>query len=171
MKTDNFGVRLLIQDSPALITPLSGRAYIGKLTETILNCKFALDILQYQWNFYISKPDCEIQKLNRTIIEKAQNNIKIRVILAKEGRDNHLTTINSLASKFLTEAGAKVKFGFTYPIVHSKLFIIDDDTFILGSHNLSTRSISVNWETSILIKSKAGALEFRRYFNSLWDLL
>ena len=170
MKTTNFGVRLLLEDSPCVVTPLSGRSYIFKLIEAVALVKFSLDVIQYQWNFYTGKPELDIQKLNRTVIAKAQSGIKIRVVLPKEGRDSHLTTINMGASKYLTEAGALVKFGYTFPIVHSKLWIFDNETVILGSHNLSSRSVTVNWETSIMVKSPAVALEYRRYFDSLWAI-
>jgi len=170
MKTNNFGVRLLVEDIPALITPLPGKSYVNKLISCITNTHFSIDIIQYQWHFHPQKPELELQKINRAVIVQAQNNIKMRVLLSKEGRGSSLTAINMQAKQFLSEAGVRVKFGYTYPIVHSKLWIFDNETFILGSHNLSSRSITVNWETSIFVKSKAGALEFSRYFDSLWSL-
>jgi len=171
MKIDNFGVRLMVEDVFSTVTPLPGQAFIGKLISCVGEIKYSLDIIQYQWNFYPAKPGSKIQELNRAVISQAQNNKKIRVLLNREGRGANLTKINMEAMKFLSEAGIEVKFGRTFPITHAKLWIFDDDAVILGSHNLSTRSVTVNNEVSALIKSRPVALEFKRYFNSLWDLL
>lgn len=162
---------MLVEDAKSLVTPLSGQTFIKKLVECVANAKYSIDIIQYQWNFYPGKPKSQVQKLNRTVIDKAKGGTKLRVLLAKEGRDQHLTTINLQAKKYLEEAGAKVKFGRTIPIVHSKSWLIDDDMVLLGSHNLSNRSVTVNVETSVLIKSRAVTREFKRYFGLIWDTI
>lgn len=78
--------------------------------------------------------------------------------------------INMKASQYLSEAGAQVKFTRTFPITHAKLWVFDDDITILGSHNLSNRSVTVNNEASALIKSRVVAREFKRYFEALWSV-
>lgn len=171
MQTTNFGTRLMVEDSPSLVTPLPGQTFIGVLIDTINQAKYSLDIIQYQWNFYPAEPSSQIQQLNRTILAKAQNGLKVRVLLNKEGREQHLMAINMKAARFLGEAGVIVKFGRTFPITHAKTWLFDDDVVILGSHNLSKRSVTVNNECSVLIKGRVVAVEFKRYFNALWDLL
>ena len=161
----------MIEDSQSLVTPLPGQTFIIKLVEAISQVKYSLDVIQYQWNFYIDKPKSQIQALNRTVLAQAQAGKKVRVLLNKEGRGQHLMAINMKAARFLGEAGIRVKFGRTFPITHAKLWIIDDDIVILGSHNLSNRSVTVNNESSVMIKGRAVAIEFRRYFNTLWGLV
>jgi phosphatidylserine/phosphatidylglycerophosphate/cardiolipin synthase-like enzyme len=170
MKTTNFGTRLMVEDAPGLLTPLPGQAYIISLIDAINRAKYSIDVIQYEWYFYPGKPNCQIQQLNRTVLARAQSGIKMRVILNKEGREQHLMAINMQTSKFLGEAGVVVKFGLTFPINHAKIFVFDDDEVILGSHNLSNRSVTVNNECSVLIKGRAVAVEFKRYFNSIWQL-
>jgi len=170
MKTTNFGTMLVVEDVNGLVTPLPGQTFIKKLVETISQTKYSLDVIQYQWNFYPHKPSCLIQELNRAILAKVEDGLKVRVLLNKEGRGQHLMAINMAASKYLGEAGVSVKFARTFPITHAKLWIFDDDKVILGSHNLSNRSVSVNNEASALIKSREVAVEFKRYFNILWGL-
>jgi phosphatidylserine/phosphatidylglycerophosphate/cardiolipin synthase-like enzyme len=161
----------MIEDVPCLVTPLPGQTYIGKLIDTINQAKYSIDVIQYEWYFYPSQPDCDIQRLNRTILARAESGINVRVLLNKEGREQHLMAINMKAARFLSEAGIQVKFGRTFPITHAKLWVFDDDWVILGSHNLSGRSVSVNQEVSALIKGREVAVECRRYFNALWNLL
>lgn len=170
MKTTNFGTMLLVEDAESLVTPLSGQTFIKKLIECVASAKYSIDVFQYQWNFYKGKPTSLIQQLNRTVIGKAKTGTKIRVMLAKEGRAQHLTKINMEAKRILGDAGVKAKFGRTFPITHAKLWVFDDDAVILGSHNLSNRSVTVNVEASVLIKSRVVAMEFKRYYSLIWSL-
>ena len=160
----------MVEDCESLVTPLPGQTFIISLIEAVAKVKYSLDIIQYQWNFYPGKPESEMQRLNRTVLAQAQAGKKIRVLLNKEGRGQHLMAINMKAAEFLRQSGIIVKFGKTFPITHAKLWIIDDDAVILGSHNLSSRSVMVNNEVSALIKSRPVAVEFKRYFNVLWGL-
>lgn len=162
---------LMVEDCESSVTPLPGQTFIGKLIEAVGQVKYSLDIIQYQWNFYIDQPKSNIQRLNRTVLAQAEKGKKVRVLLNKEGRGQHLMAINMKAARFLSEAGISVKFGRTFPITHAKLWIFDDDAVILGSHNLSSRSVTVNNEVSALIKSRAVAVELKRYFNTLWGLI
>lgn len=170
MKTTHFGTMLMVEDAESLVTPLPGQTFIKKLVETINQTKLSFDVVQYQWNFYPGKPKSLIQGLNRAVIAQAEAHKKIRVLLNREGRGAHLTAINMKAMRYLSESGVSVKMGRTFPINHAKMWLFDDDVVILGSHNLSTRSVSVNNEASVLIKSRAVTMEFRRYFNILWGL-
>lgn len=170
MRTTNFGTRLMVEDAESLVTPLPGQAFIGALIGAINSAKYSIDVIQYQWRSYPGKPDCQIQKLNRTILARARAGLKVRVLLNKEGRSGHLTAINLKTAGFLREAGVSVKFARSFPTTHAKLFVFDDDAVILGSHNLSNRSVTVNNEVSALIKSRAVAVEFKRYFKEIWKL-
>ena len=161
----------MVSNCPGTITPLPGQTYFPAVLEAIRSAKLEVDVMQYQWNFYPGKPDNPVQQLNSLLTEKMRGGLKVRVLLNKEGRGQHLTDINMRAFKYLAEAGASVKFGRTFPITHAKLWLIDDDTAILGSHNLSGRSFTVNNEVSALINSRAVCMEFRRYFEVLWSRL
>jgi len=171
MKTTNFGTRLLTRECPGTITPLPGKTYFIELMDQIATARFSIDIMQYQWNFYIRKPNNPVQKFNQLLLQKVRSGVKCRVLLNKEGRAQQLTVINMKASKYLKEAGAIVKFGRTFPITHAKLFLIDDNLSFVGSHNLSGRAFTVNNEVSALIDSKPVTQEYRRYFDVLWSRL
>jgi len=125
MKTTNFGTRLMLEDSESLVTPLPGQTFIIKLIEAVSQVKYSLDVIQYQWNFYEAQPKSQIQRLNRTILGQSQAGKKVRVLLNKEGRGQHLMAINMKAAKYLGEAGIRVKFGRTFPITHAKLWIFE----------------------------------------------
>jgi len=168
MKVAQFKVRLMVEDSQALVTPLPGGAYIQKLSEVLGTAKISIDVMQYQWNWYPFKPQDPVQKMNQQICGIVRTGVKVRVLLNIEGASHRLTTINQQAKRNLEQAGAAVKFGPQFPITHAKIFIVDKKRVILGSHNLSSRSVVANDETSVLIDGKEVAGEFTRYFNLTW---
>ena len=94
--------------------------------------------------------------------------IKYKILLNIESVMHNITRINQQCKKNFEAVGAKVKFGPVSQITHAKIFIVDDQYIILGSHNLSKRSVERNDETSVLINSRAVAMEYQRYFNLLW---
>lgn len=169
MKPGYFPTRLMVENCRALVTPLPGGAYIQKLTQVAGEAQVSINVMQYQWNWYPFQPENPLQKFNLGIMGLARRGVKFRVLLNIEAVDHRLTGINQRAKRNLESAGAKVKFGLKFPITHAKLFIVDSSLVILGSHNLSSRAVTANDETSVLIKSKGVATEFERYFNVLWQ--
>lgn len=161
----------MIENCESLVTPLPGQTFFPAVKKAIENAQHSISTMQYQWNFYVGKPDDPVQQLNQSLLSKIRGGVKCRVLINKEGRGQHLTAINMKASRYLIESGAVVKFGKTFPITHAKLWLIDDDIAIIGSHNLSSRSFTVNNEVSAIITSRAVTQELLRYFNVLWERL
>lgn len=171
MKTINFGTMTMVSNCASLVTPLPGQTYFPILIDAIKNAQHTILTMQYQWNFYINQPENPVQQLNQALLNNIRSGLKCHVLLNKEGRGQHLTAINMKAQQYLIEAGAIVKLGKTFPITHAKMWLIDDDITIIGSHNLSGRSFTVNNEVSALINSRSINQELRRYFDTLWGLL
>ena len=168
MKTTNFGTRLMIENISAVVTPLPGQTFFPVLFNAVKNARLSIDIMQYQWNFYKFDKENPVQQLNQILLEKIRNGLKCRIILNKEGRTQSLMKINMEASKYLSEAGAIVKFGKSFPITHAKLWLIDNEISIVGSHNLSGRAFTVNNEVSVLINNVIVNQEYDRYFQLIW---
>jgi hypothetical protein len=169
MKAGFFKTRLMLENCDAIVTPLPAGSYIQMLDQMVAGSKFNVDVIQYQWNWYPFKPTDPLQKFNVGVLGTIRRGVKFRVLLNVEAINHRITAVNKQAERNITGAGGKVKFGPQFPITHAKLFIIDDDYVILGSHNLSSRSVTCNDETSILIKSRPVVNEYRRYFNTLWN--
>jgi putative cardiolipin synthase len=51
--------------------------------------------------------------------------------------------------------------------MHSKYILLDDDTVFIGSQNLDPRSLYINTELGVIIKSKELRSEIKRSFNQL----
>ena len=161
-------MRLMCENENAVVTPLPGGSFIQKLTEIVGQAKYSVDVVQYQWVWYPRDHDNLLQKFNRGVVGVAGRGVKFRVILNIEASGHKITRENSHTQRILAEQKIHVKFGPQFPTTHSKIFIIDDQFVVIGSHNLSKRSVTVNYESSVLINSRAVAQEFKRYFETLW---
>jgi len=164
-----FLPRLLCENVEATVTPLPGNTFLSILGQIVGGAKYSVDVIQYQWNFYPYDKKLPLQHFNQNVISQIRKGVKYRVLLNIENVSHKITRINEQTKKNLEAVGAKVKFGPNSIITHAKLFIIDNQFVILGSHNLSKMSVSQNDETSILINSRVVAMEYKRYFDLLWS--
>lgn len=164
-----FKPRLLVENVEAIVTPLAGTCYLPVLRKIIGGAKHSVDVIQYQWNFYPYDRNLPLQQFNQDIMNQIRKGVKYRILLNIESVQHKITRINQQTKKNFESVGAKVKFGPVSQITHAKIFIVDDQFAILGSHNLSKRSVTRNDETSILINNSTIAMEYKRYFDLLWN--
>lgn len=163
-----YQARFMVQDINAKVTPLCGQTFIEKLLEQLGKVQTNVQVIQYQWRIYPQHPEYPIQKLTQAILQQCQKGIKYQVILNNFKGSANLLSLNNTASRYLTEAGASVKYGGNGIITHSKLWILDNKITFIGSHNLSHNAISLNRETSVMIENTGIATEYRRYFDLIW---
>ena len=161
--------RIMIENINAIVTPLPGRTFIGMITDCVRNASTSIDIIQFEWKWYHHDHDSSIQQLSYEVLQAARRRVAIRVLLNKEHPRHPLTPINKNTIINLQDAGVSAKFGPSSPITHAKLWIIDKEITVLGSHNMSRRAVTVNDEASVKIISKEAAGEFTRYFEALWN--
>lgn len=161
--------RLMIENVEATVTPLPGGAYFQKLQEVVGGARYSVDVIQYNWNFMPFSPEKKLQQFNQHVIKQIRKGVKYRVLMNSKGLNLKGSKTNQAAKRHLENAGAKVKVASGSCITHAKLFIVDDQFVILGSHNLSTSSVERNDETSILVNSREVAMEYKRYFNLIWE--
>jgi len=164
---DFFPPRLLCENVSAIVTPLPGNTYLPMLRKIVGGAKTSVDVIQYQWNFYPYERTLPLQQFNQDVMNMIRRGVKFRILLNVENITHKITRINQQTEKNFKSVGATVKYGPSNIITHSKLFIVDDNYVILGSHNLSKKSVSQNDETSILINSREAVKEYRRYFELL----
>lgn len=74
---------------------------------------------------------------------------------------------NQKAYNKLKEAGIDVRFDSAEKTTHSKLIVIDAQTIIIGSHNLSSSGMKHNYESSLLLRDRYKAKKLIEYFNQI----
>ncbi len=155
---------------PGLVTPLFCGFFYDELIASIDNAKLFIDVVQYQWKWNIHERHSKIQQLGAAIGRARARGVEVSVILNQESPRRHLTVINRVSGDRLAEMGCSVKHCRPGALLHTKLWIIDGLLTFVGSHNLSTRSLTANEETSVLIRSVDVARSFKNYFDRLWGV-
>lgn len=103
-------------------------------------------------------------KIAEKLVSLKKNNKKLKIRVFLEG-ERETADRNVVTGKFLEAAGIEVRYGAT----HAKGFVVDDESVLFGSTNLTHQSITKNNEANLLITSKQVAGSFRNYFDHLWN--
>jgi len=149
--------------------PIINGNYSKIVIPLIKNVKTNFDIVMYQWGYYPYRAKTDIQNLNYEIKAAAKRGVSMRAILHPGNPMDHLMQKNAQMASFLTAWGAQVKFGKRGGCTHAKMILLDKTIAILGSHNLSQRSLSTNVEVGIVIEGSWEIREFQEYFNFIWE--
>jgi len=88
--------------------------------------------------------------LFRLLVNAAQKNIEVKIILPRRSDHRLLDFARRWYLRKLKEAGAKILF-YKSGVLHAKLFLVDDETAIVGSANLDMRSLFFNYEIAACI--------------------
>jgi cardiolipin synthase len=88
--------------------------------------------------------------LFRLLVNAAQKNIEVKIILPRRSDHRLLDFARRWYLRKLKEAGAKILF-YTSGVLHAKLFLVDEETAVVGSANLDMRSLFFNYEIAACI--------------------
>ena len=153
---------------PVIASPLLGAAYYDELISSVDNARSSILVVQYQWKWNVHERRSRVQCLGASVIRARARGLDVRVILNNESPMRNLSKINRVTGNALGNAGCLIKNLRSVSLVHTKLWIIDGVLTFLGSHNISTRSLTVNEETSVKIESRDFAKYMQKYFENLW---
>lgn len=148
--------------------PLLGSYFYDELIKSIESSRESINAIQYQWKWNIHQRNSRVQCLGAAIIKAQSRGVKVSVILNQESPRRNLAKINAITADQLIRSGCDVKMLRTSSLLHTKLWLIDNAICFLGSHNISTRSLAVNEETSVKIDSIPFSMFMARYFENLW---
>lgn len=118
---------------------------------------FSIDILMYDWRWYKDDFSHPLQIFNLKLVRAIKRGVKIRVIT---NSPDVVDTLNVLGFY------AKVWSGSC--MLHSKLVLVDNETVVSGSHNLTGKAFTSNAETSIVSFDPETSQRFKEYFNNIW---
>lgn len=150
------------------ITPIIASDYPKIVSELLRTAMRSIDICAYVWKWYACEGQGTMQQFNRLIIDRARQGVPVRVRLNQEAKDHYLTKQNTLTASELRRYNVQTKFDHSGTVSHLKMIIIDQEIVIIGSHNLSKRSVSQNNEASVAIFGREAAQKFCQYFEMLW---
>jgi phosphatidylserine/phosphatidylglycerophosphate/cardiolipin synthase-like enzyme len=84
-----------------------------------------------------------------TLKQRAGAGVRIRILINWNEEKRAVPKTNIFAAQWLTEAGVDVRHLRNNRCCHTKLIIIDNQVAAIGSHNLSVKSISDNFEITL----------------------
>ena len=154
---------------PADVEDISNSKYFPTLLKAIQAAQKSI----YGCLYYISYfPDQKgkVLEILTALVEAKKRGVKVEVILDRgyesaEGDD--MSKKNIRAYSFLKQAGIPVFYDDLKTITHAKYFIIDENTVIEGSFNLSETALSLNRENGVLIKSPEIAKQFMAEYSAV----
>ena len=134
----------------------------------IQGASHCIDVVCYEWNWYEGQRTGTAQDINRELAIRAKAGAKVRVLLHNEAMGRTLGKINRKTAGHLRRAGAEVKMGNTGMTVHAKVWVFDRERAIVGSHNISSRSVGRNAEAGVLFDDGGEVEKIVAWFEGLW---
>lgn len=100
---------------------------------------------------------------------RAKCGLDVRFILASPPGIPRLAARNISYAHYLEDLKIPTRYYSGPSVQHAKFALSDDNSVIIGSHNLTFRSLRSNLEVSIFIEDPSLACTLRPYFETLWS--
>lgn len=140
------------------ITPVLNRQYLPECVRLIDSAKTSVDMAFLYFN-----DDASTAKVAEALSRARQRNVAVRVVLEDSIKDN------AAAVERLAALGISAKLDGPDKQTHCKLILIDGEKALLGSTNMSARSLDSNNETNAVIEDRSVAAYFEDFFSAAWN--
>ena len=160
--------KLNLLQTTATVVPIVNSEYVPYLRELIQKANTSIEILMFAARYYRGKSKNEVNQFWQLINRSALRGVYVRVLLNSNFYQGDSARHNIFIARHFKAPNFNAALSGKSTRLHSKLFIIDDQIVVIGSHNHSTRTFSANFETSIAVHSPDVALEFKKHFERLW---
>lgn len=136
------------------VRPLLGGYFYDELVKDIYATSVSIYAMQYQWRWNTHERRGKVQMLGTAIQQAKRRGCKICVVMNDTSPGSNITKINQVTANALNKLGVDAVLKKTEGLIHSKLWVLDSNITYIGSHNISSRSLSTNEESSVRIESK-----------------
>lgn len=131
--------------------------YCEKLIPIIRRAQSEIRLAIYAWRWYENQPEIGVQQLNIELLRAQARGVVIRVIADETARPAVMKTL-----------GFDVREVERNRMLHTKAISIDELAVMLGSHNLTKRAMTDNYELSVLLFHTPTVKEFNYNFDQMW---
>lgn len=135
-----------------------GKNYGREVLAHIKRAERSIYILMFDWRWYKDDITSDMSLLNQAILRASRNGVDVKILCHYDEMAKHLQALG-----FSAKSWPKTK------LMHAKGILIDEDTLILGSHNLTENAMGLNIEVSAVLYDDDVCAQFKRYFFSLWQ--
>lgn len=151
-----------------MIRVLLGNEFMSALVREIKGAESSIWVAIFEWSWYPGQRTGTCQDINRALCGKAKNGTDVRVILHNESIGRALHKINRKTAGHLRQNRVQVRWGNTGIPLHAKVWVFDQARMIIGSHNISVRSVRTNIEASVLTDYPDEVKRVVEWFEGLW---
>lgn len=151
-----------------MIKVLLGGDFLPTVVTQIKEVEESIWVVMFGWSWYPGQRTGTCQDINRELCIRAKNGVDVRVLLHNESIGRSLHKINRQTAEHLRQNKAQVRWGNTGFPLHAKVWIFDRARVILGSHNISVRSVRTNQEVSVLLDDYNEVKCILEWFEGLW---
>jgi len=145
------GFDLVLNDAPVTVYFSPNGGAQDAIVQAIDSAKQSIMVQEYE----LTSP-----VIARALVDASQRGVKVLVMVDKGQQTERYSCINLLA-----RAGLDVFIDAQHKIAHTKMIVVDRETTLGGSYNLSRSAETGNSEDMIVIKSATLARIFQKNFE------
>lgn len=131
--------------------------FAPKATEFVKSAVSEIRMTAYAWRWYDTEPGLPIQVFNLELLRASRRGVQVRILVDTEAM-----------KRLFKPLGFDVRSVQATRMLHTKAILIDKRSLILGSHNLTKRANSDNYEMSVAIQDFEASEQFCEYFDRIW---
>lgn len=160
---------MTLQDitAPGQSCVLTDEVFIKQLKRLFSMAHKTIDITTFKLEAGTCFKNAHAKRLFLTISEARARGVKIRIIVNWRSDKKGVPRTNDVSSHELQKVGCDCFYVSSGRCQHSKIILIDDELAIIGSHNLSVRSLTSNAEASVALSRPEDLQNLRKYFETL----
>lgn len=148
---------------------ISDNEYLPAAKMLLENAKETIDISTFKLEDNNKPRGRKLKKFWELLLEKAANGVKVRLLMNWHDDKRSVAQTNQAISMKLKQHKIPVRFLRNNRCCHAKILLIDKKKALIGSHNLSIRSLSANFEISYLLSAPDEANNLSRTFEHSWN--
>jgi phosphatidylserine/phosphatidylglycerophosphate/cardiolipin synthase-like enzyme len=110
-----------------------------------------------------------LRVLFEALVAAKRKGVKVKVLLNWNDLRRSVAKTNLYAMKWLKSHDIESRYLKDNRCCHAKIIIVDRKSVILGSHNLSCKSVMENHETSVLLDDAEIVQQAHELFLRVWE--
>jgi phosphatidylserine/phosphatidylglycerophosphate/cardiolipin synthase-like enzyme len=138
--------------------------YLGTALVLIKNAKESINLSTFKLERTEKARGRNIEQIFQALLEKAKQGLKIRVLFNWHDDKKSIAKTNLSAGQWLKGQGIEVRHLRNNRCCHAKILSVDKERALIGSHNISVKSLESNFEISYLIDNKDNVINLDNIF-------
>lgn len=148
--------------------PLIGKSATPYIHAAISAATRHIDVVTYLAHPATPTSSLAYRHLWACMLKAPARGITCRALIHAATPGSNHAAANQQSAATLTEAGWSVRLVQQSATIHAKIWLIDANLCVVGSHNLTDAAMSTNVEASILTDSHACAADIDILIANLW---